>query len=92
MGIIEFGALVVLAAVVAVIGQFLLGYSRGGMPAAVVAAFLGGVAGPWVANRLDWPEPLLVPLGDVQFPLVSSAIGAFVLVALVNLATKKRKF
>ncbi len=92
MGLIEFGALVVLAGVVGVVGQFLTGYSRGGLPVSVLMAFVGALAGPWVANQMNWPQALFVPIGDSQFPLVSSAVGGLVLVVVVNLATKKRKF
>jgi uncharacterized membrane protein YeaQ/YmgE (transglycosylase-associated protein family) len=92
MGIIEFGALLVVAGVVGLIGQFLTGYSRGGVPVSVLAAFLGAVVGPRAADYIDWAEPITVPLGDVRFPLVTSAAGALVLVVIVNLLTKKRKF
>jgi uncharacterized membrane protein YeaQ/YmgE (transglycosylase-associated protein family) len=92
MGIIEFAAFVVVAAVCGLLGQFLTGYSRGGCPVAFVAGFVGAVGGPWAANQLGWAEPFLVPIGEVNFPLVSSAAGALLLVVIVNLATKKRKF
>ena len=92
MGIIEFGALVVVAVVVGAIGQFLTGYSRGGLLVSVITAFVGALAGPWVADYFGWAEPIYVPLGHVQFPLVTSAAGALILVVIVNLLTKKRKF
>lgn len=92
MGIVEFGATVVVAAVCASIGQFISGYSRGGCPVSFVTAFLGALAGPWAAAELDYAEPLYLPLGDVDFPLVTSAAGALILVVLVNLITRKRKF
>lgn len=81
----------VLAAIVAGLGQFLTGYSRGGCPIAFLAACAGTLAGPVVAERMGWTEPFYVPIGPVQFPLITSAAGALVLVVLVNLATKKRK-
>jgi uncharacterized membrane protein YeaQ/YmgE (transglycosylase-associated protein family) len=92
IGIIEFGALVVVAGVVGVIGQFITGYSRGGLTVSVIMAFIGAWAGPYFADYIDWAEPITVPLGDVRFPLVTSAAGALVLVLIVNLLTKKRKF
>ncbi len=92
MGLIEFGLLVVLAAVCGVVGQLITGYSRGGCPMAFLAAFAGALAGPWAAERLEWQEPLMLPVGPVEFPVVTSAAGALVLVVLVNLMTRKRKF
>lgn len=92
MGLIEFGLTVVVAAVCSLLGQFITGYSRGGCPMAFLAAFAGAFAGPWAAARLEWQEPFMLPVGPVEYPLVTSAAGALVLVMLVNLATKKRKF
>ncbi len=92
IGIVEFGALVVVAGVVGLLGQFITGYSRGGVPVSVIVAFLGALAGPHVAEYLGWAEPITVPLGEVRFPLITSAAGALALVLIVNLLTKKRKF
>jgi len=90
-GFIELLLIFVLAAIAAGLGQFLTGYSRGGCPISFLAAVAGALAGPWAAERFAWPEPFYLPVGPVDFPLVTSAIGALVLVVLVNLATKKRK-
>ena len=89
---IELMLMGLLAAVVAGIGQFLTGYSRGGCPIAFLAALAGTFAGPWAAEKLEWAEPFHLPVGPVEFPVVTSAAGALVLVVLVNLATRKRKF
>jgi uncharacterized membrane protein YeaQ/YmgE (transglycosylase-associated protein family) len=91
-GFIDFLLLLVLAALVAGIGQFLTGYSRGGCPISFMAAFAGALAGPWAAEQIGWAEPFPLAVGPVEFPLVTSLAGAFVLVVLVNLLTKRRKF
>ena len=72
MGVIYVACLLVVAAVVGIIGQFLTGYSRGGCPVSFIVGY--------------------VPLGPTNFPLVTSAVTAFVLVVLVNLLTRRRKF
>jgi len=92
MGIIEVGVLAVLAAVCAALGQFISGYSRGGCPVSFVVAFFGTVVGPRIFRNFGWPEPLVVPIGPMELNLVSSAAGAFFLVIIVNLITRKRKF
>ncbi len=92
MSLIEFGLTVLVAAVCGLLGQFLTGYSRGGCPMAFLAGFAGAFAGPWAAARLEWQEPFILPVGPVEYPLITSAAGALVLVVLANLATRKRKF
>jgi uncharacterized membrane protein YeaQ/YmgE (transglycosylase-associated protein family) len=73
-------------------GQFLTGYSRAGCPISVLAGLAGSYAGPWAAQRFEWPEPYILPVGEVEFPVVTAAAGAFIFVVIVNLALKKRKF
>lgn len=92
MGVIELGLRLAVSTICAGLGQFVTGYSRGGCPVSLLAAFLGTFAGPWAAEQLGWPEPFLLPVADLEFPVVSSAAGAFALVIVVNLATAKRKF
>lgn len=92
MDIIELGLLAALAAICAGLGQFLTGYSRGGCPVAFLAALLGALLGPLGAERIGWSEPFVLTLGPVDFPVVTSAVGALLLVLIVNLLTRKRKF
>ncbi len=92
MGIIYVACLLVVAAVVGIIGQFLTGYSRGGCPVSFIVGFFGAMVGPAAARELGLFEPFYVPLGPTNFPLVTSAVTAFVMVVLVNLLTRRRKF
>ncbi|NIW35217.1 MAG: hypothetical protein GWN32_01130 [Gemmatimonadetes bacterium] len=92
MGIIYVGVAAVLAAVVGTVAQFLTGYSRGGCPVSFIVAFFGVMVGPSVTTELGFAEPFTLTLRDTSFPVVTSAAAAFVLVVVVNLATKKRKF
>jgi uncharacterized membrane protein YeaQ/YmgE (transglycosylase-associated protein family) len=92
IGVIYVGASLVLGAICAGLGQTLTGYSRGGCPVSFIVAFAGTVIGPWVATRLELPEPLWIPLGQLQYPISSAAAGALILVIIVNLLTRKRKF
>ena len=92
MGIIEVGILGVLAAVCAALGQFISGYSRGGCPVSFIVAFFGTVVGPRIARNFELPEPVVVPIGPMELNLVSSAACALLLVVVVNLVTRRRKF
>jgi hypothetical protein len=55
-------------------------------------AIFGTAVGPYAAGALGIAEPVVLPVGDVRFPLVTSAAAALILVVLVNLATRHRKF
>ena len=92
MSIIEVAILIVVAGVCGAVGQFLSGYSRGGCPVSFVMGLVGAFFGPRVAAAMGWPEPLILPIGAVPFPVVSSVVGALVLVLIVNILTHKRKF
>jgi uncharacterized membrane protein YeaQ/YmgE (transglycosylase-associated protein family) len=82
----------VVGVICAAAGQFLTGYSRAGCPISLLAGLAGAYAGPWAAERFEWPEPYILPVGEIEFPVVTAAAGAFIFVVIVNLATKKRKF
>jgi uncharacterized membrane protein YeaQ/YmgE (transglycosylase-associated protein family) len=92
MSVIEFGLTAAVAVICAPITLFLTGKSHGGCPVSVVAAFLGAYIGPRVAIEFGWTEPFLLPVAEIQFPVVTSAAGALTLALLVNLVTLKRKF
>jgi uncharacterized membrane protein YeaQ/YmgE (transglycosylase-associated protein family) len=92
MGWIYVGSALVIAVAIASIGQFVSGYSRGGCPVSFVVAFFGAMVGPAAATELGFGEPFYLKLGEVQFPLVTSAASALILVLIVNLATRRRKF
>jgi uncharacterized membrane protein YeaQ/YmgE (transglycosylase-associated protein family) len=92
MSILEFVIYIVVAAVCGLVGQFLTGYSRGGCPVSFVVALVGAYFGPRVAAAMGWREAFILPIGPVEFPVVSSLVGALVLVLIVNLLTHKRRF
>jgi len=82
---------VVVGTVAAVAGQFLTGKAHGGCLLSVLAGVAGAYAGPWAAERMEWVEPYFLPVGDVQFPVVTAVAGAFVFAVITSLLTRKRK-
>jgi len=76
--------------VCAVLGQFLTGKAHGGCLISVLAGLAGSYAGPWAAEQMARPEPYLLPVGDVRFPVATAALGAFVFVVVASLLTRKR--
>lgn len=81
----------VVGTICAVAAQFLTGKAHGGCLISVLAGLAGAYAGPWAAEQLAWAEPYVLPVGDVRFPVVTAAVGAFVLAVITSLLTRKRK-
>ncbi len=83
--------LVAIAVVMAALGQFISGASKGGCLYSIGAALVGGYAGPWVATYFGVPEPLPVTIMETTFPVVTTAAGALILVIIVNFITRGRR-
>lgn len=82
---------VAVGTVCAVVGQFLTGKAHGGCLISILAGVAGAYAGPWLAEQMAWQEPYILPVGEVRFPVVMAAAGAFIFAVLTSLATRKRR-
>ncbi len=83
--------LIVIAAVCGALGKALGGGARGGLPASIALGFIGALLGPWVANQLALPEPLVIVVGGHPFPILWSIIGAALFVAVIHLLSGRRR-
>jgi len=84
--------LVVVAGLCGAIGQAIAGYSRGGCLASIALGFIGALLGIWIFPKLGLPELFAVQIGDVNFPIVWSIIGATLFVAVISLLTRRRTY
>ncbi len=91
MTLIEFGLLLLVAAVCGAIGQALAGYSRGGCLAAIALGFIGALLGTWLAGQLGLPEVFVVTIDGHGFPIVWSILGSALFVALLALLARPRQ-
>ena len=82
--------LIVIAAVCGALGKALAGGTRGGLVVSIALGFIGALLGPWVANQLKLPEPLMIVVGGHPFPILWSIIGAALFVALIHLLSRRR--
>lgn len=82
--------LIVIAAVCGAIGKAIAGSARGGLVVSIALGFVGAVLGPWVAGKLDLPEPFMVNIGGHPFPILWSIIGAALFVAIIHLISRRR--
>ncbi len=92
MSVIEMALLLVVAVVCGASVQFLSGATRGGCPFSVGTAVIGAYAAPRIARWQGWAEPFTLELGEVEFPVVWSVAGGFVLALVVNMLSRGRRF
>ena len=81
--------LIVIAAICGAIGGAIAGQVRGGFIVSVVVGFIGALIGPWIAQQLRLPEPLMVHISGQSFPVLWSIIGAAVFVAIIHLVSRR---
>jgi uncharacterized membrane protein YeaQ/YmgE (transglycosylase-associated protein family) len=91
MTLIEFLVLLLVAGVCGTIGQAIVGYSHGGCLAAIALGFIGALLGTWLARLAGLPEMFAVAIGNQNFPIVWSIIGAALFVAVLSLLTSRRR-
>ena len=90
MGIIEILILLAIAAICGFLAQAIAGYARGGLIVAVVLGFIGALLGSWIAREMKLPELLNIQVGDTNFPIIWSIIGATLFVAVIGMLSRRR--
>jgi uncharacterized membrane protein YeaQ/YmgE (transglycosylase-associated protein family) len=75
--------LLLIAGISGAVGTALRGGRRGRLVASVALGLAGAVLGPWLAHEFHVAELVELQVSDQPFPLVSSALGAAVSVALL---------
>lgn len=88
MTVQEFIILLVVAAILGVLSQRLLGYKLGGLFVSVILGFLGGLLGKFMAGWFHLPMIFNVQIGSESFPVVWSMIGALLVTFLFGLVAK----
>ncbi len=81
---------IVIAAVCGAIGKAIAGDPRGGCIVSIFLGFIGALLGPWIAQKLKLPEPLMMTIGGHPFGILWAIIGAAVFVAIVHLFSRRR--
>jgi len=82
--------LLIVAGLAGAIGQWLVGYSRGGLLTSIALGFIGALLGSWVARQFRLPEIFALHIGRTNFPVVWAIIGAALFVAILGLLTRRR--
>ncbi|HQR34966.1 MAG TPA: GlsB/YeaQ/YmgE family stress response membrane protein [Blastocatellia bacterium] len=82
--------LLIVAGVAGAIGQWLAGYSRGGLITSIALGFVGAFLGIWVAQQFRLPVVYAVQIGRTSFPIVWAILGAALFVAILGLLRRRR--
>jgi uncharacterized membrane protein YeaQ/YmgE (transglycosylase-associated protein family) len=90
MTLLELLVLLLVAGVCGSLGQAITGYSRGGCLVSIALGFIGALLGMWISRALKLPELFEITIGEVNFPIIWSIIGAALFVALISLFTRPR--
>jgi uncharacterized membrane protein YeaQ/YmgE (transglycosylase-associated protein family) len=88
MTVEEIIILLVVAAVLGVVAQRMLGYKLGGFFASVVLGFLGGLLGKFMASRFPLPLNFNIEIGDTKFQVVWSVLGTLLVTFIVGFIAK----
>lgn len=82
--------LLAVAATCGALGQAIAGVSRGGCLVSVAIGFIGAMIGMWLARAFKVHEILALKIGDVEFPIVWSILGATIFVAVISLVSRPK--
>ena len=88
MSLLEFGLLLLIAAICGSLGQALAGSSRGGLLVTIALGFIGALLGAWIARSMGLPELFVVRIDAASVPIVWSVIGSALFVALLSLLSR----
>jgi len=81
--------LLLFSAICGVIGQVIIGQTRGGVLATIGVGFIGAILGTWLAAVLGLPGLFTINIGFFSFPIIWSILGAALLMGLVGLFTRR---
>jgi uncharacterized membrane protein YeaQ/YmgE (transglycosylase-associated protein family) len=90
MTLLELLALLVIAGVTGSIAQSLVGISRGGCFISILTGFIGAWVGSWLAGYIDLPEVYVLQIGEVQFPIFWSLLGAVLFTGFIALVSPRK--
>jgi len=91
MNLIELVVLFVVAFVIGLIAQLIVGFDRKGCLVTVAIGFIGAVLGSFLVSRLGLPELLPIIVGSKQINFVWGLIGAVFFILIVSLILGRRK-
>lgn len=87
----EAAVLVLVAAACGFLAQTIVGFTRGGWLISVVVGFIGAWVGGWLSAELRFPQVLTVRIGEQDFPIFWTVVGAMAVAMVVGILTPSQK-
>jgi uncharacterized membrane protein YeaQ/YmgE (transglycosylase-associated protein family) len=92
MSIVTLLLLLLVAGLCGAIGNAIAGSGARGFLVSIVLGFIGAFFGTWLARELRLPPIFVVNVNGEIFPVVWSIIGAAIVVALVSIVGRRRRY
>ena len=92
MSLVTLVLLLIIAGICGAIGKTIAGSGSGGFVVSIVLGFIGAFFGTWLAREMHFPPIFTVRIDGEVFPVVWSILGAAIVVALVSLISRRRRF
>lgn len=89
--LVELLVWLLIAGICGAIGEALVGFSPGGLLAAIAVGLVGAFIGSWIASAFGLPALLTLTFGDVQIELIWTIVGSALFVALLALIRGPRR-
>ncbi len=91
MTLVELLLYLVVAGFCGGIAQSIVGFERGGCLGAIFTGLIGAVLGTWLARQLGLDEMLSLRIGNRDFPVIWSVLGASMFVGILAALTSQRR-
>ena len=82
--------LLIIAGITGGIGRSLVGFKHGGCIISIVVGFIGAYLGTILAREFNFPDFWSINVGNINFPIVWSIVGAAVFTAVLSLIVPKK--
>jgi uncharacterized membrane protein YeaQ/YmgE (transglycosylase-associated protein family) len=90
MTLLGFIILLIIAGICGSIASTIVGFTRGGCLISIVVGFIGALIGNWLAEKFALPDFFIIHIGNTNFPVIWSIIGAVIFVGVIGLLSPKK--
>ncbi|HWQ14819.1 MAG TPA: GlsB/YeaQ/YmgE family stress response membrane protein [Roseiflexaceae bacterium] len=91
-GLVELIVWAIVGAIAGALGEAIVGYSPGGLLVSIVIGLVGALIGSWLARELGLPAIITFTYGGETIELLWTILGAALLVLLVSLVRRPRRY
>jgi len=90
MTLLELLLLLLIAGITGSLAQSLVGINRGGCFISILVGFIGALVGSWLGRYLDLPEIWIITIGEIDYPVFWSLLGAVVCTGFIAIVSPRK--